>query len=580
MSNDELTSYGGPPPVPPGRRRRKIWVAAGVAGLTGVVGLAALGGVAARDQKSGDRNNASDAQPAAAPKSEAPGPTTGENGRGDEEAGRGDDKAARTGAEHKGREASSGEQRRDDKERGHEVPCDSDKLIQAIEHANDNRGGTLELAKGCTYELTRSDVGDGTGPNGLPVITQAVTLAGRDTTIVRAANAEPFRILNVGRSGHLTLKNVVVKGGLTQADPIAASRAKVELSAKAAAKPAKAGAGTNAKAGAKAATPTKAPAAKAAAKVPAATGASATEAARGAGGDATLVDVAPGDGAGLLVQRGGRADVKHSEFLLHHAGGNGGAIANFGTARVAHSRVATSSAGGVGGGVFNAGVFRLEESSITDNSAVAGGGIGNGVPGLGLPGAGGTLWVWKSTIEHNRATDNAGGVLTYRGTATLTQSRVVGNHSGEDGGGLLALGDGQLALEKVLVARNSADDTSGGLGVGPESTAVIAQSEITDNVAERNGGGLATYGGTAVVRDTAIVANRVVGQNSVAGGIYNDGGQVRLERSTVQANFSVLPPGGIYTTNDGVRIDRSSAVTANRPTNCSGSPVVPERCFG
>ncbi|QOC91241.1 right-handed parallel beta-helix repeat-containing protein [Micromonospora craniellae] len=573
MSDDELTSYGGPPPVPPGRRRRKIWVAAGVAGLTGVVGLAALGGVAARDQKSGDRHNTSDAQPAAAPTPDAPGPTAEAGGRTNHKATR---SGAEQGADRKGREASSGEQRRDDKERGREVPCDSDKLIQAIEYANDNRGGTLELAKGCTYELTRSDVGDGTGRNGLPVITQAVTLAGRDTTIVRAPNAEAFRILNVGRSGHLTLKNVVVKGGLTEADPIAAARAKVDLSAKVVAKPTKAGAGTNAKA----ATPTKAPAAKAATKVPAATSASAAEAARGAGGDATLVHVAPGDGAGLLVQRGGRADVEHSEFLLHHAGGNGGAIANFGTARVAYSRVATSSAGGVGGGVFNAGVFRLEESSITDNSAVAGGGIGNGVPGLGLPGAGGTLWVWKSTIEHNRATDNAGGVLTYRGTATLTQSRVVGNHSGEDGGGLLALGDGQLALEKVLVARNSADDTSGGLGVGLESTAVIAHSEITENVAERNGGGLATYGGTAVVRDTAIVANRVVGQNSVAGGIYNEGGQVRLERSTVQANFSVLPPGGIYTTNDGVRIDRSSAVTANRPTNCSGSPVVPERCFG
>ncbi|MFI7026403.1 right-handed parallel beta-helix repeat-containing protein [Micromonospora sp. NPDC049900] len=562
MSNDELTSYGGPPPVPPGRRRRKIWVAAGVAGLTGVVGLAALGGVAARDQKSGDRNNTSDAQPAAAPRPEAPGPTA-------EAGGRTDDKATRSGeeqgADRTGHEAYSGEQRRDDKERGREVPCDSDKLIQAIEYANDNRGGTLELAKGCTYELTRSDVGDGTGSNGLPVITQAVTLAGHDTTIVRAANAEAFRILNVGRSGHLTLKNVVVKGGLTEADAIAAARAKVDLSAKVVAKPTKAGAGAN---GAKAA--------KAATKAPAATSTTAP----GAGGDTTLVDVEPGDGAGLLVQRGGRADVEYSEFLLHHAGGNGGAIANFGTARLAHSRVATSSAGGVGGGVFNAGVFRVEEATITDNSAVDGGGIGNGVPGLGFPGGGGTLWVWKSTIERNRATDNAGGVLTYRGTATLTETRIVGNHSGEDGGGLLALGDGQLALEKALVARNSADDTSGGLGVGPESTAVIDRSEITENVAERNGGGLTTYGGTAVVRDTAIVANRVVGQNSVAGGIYNDGGQVRLERSTVRANFSVLPPGGIWTNNDDVEIDRSSAVTANRPTNCVGSPVVPDRCFG
>ena len=49
------------------RGRRKLWLAAGVAGLTGVVGLAALGGLAARDDKSGDSERLSDAQ-ASAPK--------------------------------------------------------------------------------------------------------------------------------------------------------------------------------------------------------------------------------------------------------------------------------------------------------------------------------------------------------------------------------------------------------------------------------------------------------------------------------------------------------------------------------
>lgn len=68
------------------------------------------------------------------------------------------------------------------------MPCDSDKLIQALIFANENHGGVLNLAKGCTYKLTRSGVGDDrTGSNGLPVITEDVVLKGHDTTITRDA---------------------------------------------------------------------------------------------------------------------------------------------------------------------------------------------------------------------------------------------------------------------------------------------------------------------------------------------------------------------------------------------------------
>ena len=81
-----------------------------------------------------------------------------------------------------------------DHERGKEVPCDTDKLIQAIVFANNKHGGVLELAKGCTYNLTRNDY-EG---NGLPVITERITLKGEHTTISREATADYFRILNVG----------------------------------------------------------------------------------------------------------------------------------------------------------------------------------------------------------------------------------------------------------------------------------------------------------------------------------------------------------------------------------------------
>ena len=91
------------------------------------------------------------------------------------------------------------------------MPCDTDKLIQAIVFANNKHGGVLELAKGCTYNLTRNDY-EG---NGLPVITERITLKGEHTTIARDATADYFRILNVGAGGHLTIKGLTIKGGQT-----------------------------------------------------------------------------------------------------------------------------------------------------------------------------------------------------------------------------------------------------------------------------------------------------------------------------------------------------------------------------
>ena len=51
------------------------------------------------------------------------------------------------------------------------------------------------------------------GPDGLPVIVQPIAIKGDGAKIVRAANAAPFRIFNVGVGGELTLHGVTVKGG-------------------------------------------------------------------------------------------------------------------------------------------------------------------------------------------------------------------------------------------------------------------------------------------------------------------------------------------------------------------------------
>ncbi|MEU2666021.1 right-handed parallel beta-helix repeat-containing protein [Micromonospora sp. NPDC007220] len=569
MSDDVTRPDGGPPVGTPMRGRRKLWLAAGVAGLTGVVGLAALGGLAARDDKSGDSERLSDAQ-ASAPKQ-----NVSDAGRADDDAGKADDEAGGNPAAEGGNAWSGGDWS-GDKDRGNdgrvtEVPCDTDKLIQAIIHANRTDGATLKLARHCTYELTRSEYG-----NGLPVIKESIVLKGEGTAIVRAAEAERFRILNVGSGGHLTLKDVTVKGGQT----VAAKTVPAPVSSFGRTKPTEAAAAAAEPARGPAMAAPKGPA-TAASELPAAPTARSGGAAT-ARPDGTATAAPTGaDGAGILVQRGGRADLEHSRIVQNHAGWNGGGIANFGTTNLRHTSVEENSASGFGGGIFTVGVLRVEESKVSKNSArLGGGGIANGTTPNGTTVGGGTVWVWKSTISHNRTSSIGGGVFDNRGDIVLTQSEITDNTAGTDGGGLVTFSDGRLSLEKVVVARNYADGEAGGVGVGGGSNAVIEHSMIKENVAAGGGGGgLYNDGGDVTLRDSEVLGNQAVGEYGVGGGILNDFGRTRLISTKVVHNVATAPPGGIFTNNDGVLIDRKSAVKDNRPTNCKGSTVIPDRCF-
>src|SRR5437667_7199108 len=61
------------------------------------------------------------------------------------------------------------------------VPCGAGAvgLIAAINTANGSGGGTINLAAGCTYQLSGVDNGNPmTGDNGLPVVTSRITING------------------------------------------------------------------------------------------------------------------------------------------------------------------------------------------------------------------------------------------------------------------------------------------------------------------------------------------------------------------------------------------------------------------
>ncbi|MEU0551397.1 hypothetical protein [Micromonospora sp. NPDC005979] len=531
------------------KSRRKLWLASGVAGLTGVISLAAVGVAGSAGAVGLNWNTAQVSKD---------GDQHGDEGRDWD----------------KDRDKDKGKDRDKDHERGKEVPCDTDKLIQAIVFANNKHGGVLELAKGCTYNLTRNDYQG----NGLPVITENITLKGEHTTIAREATADYFRILNVGAGGHLTIKGLTIKGGQTlelfdNVEPAAVWASYSDSEAIAA----QVKAGTpleqaltarqaNPKAGLKAA--------------PKVTPKAATKAAPGA--VTPLVEYPDdNDGAGILVQPGGTAEIIESEVVLNQSGGNGGGVANFGTAKIWHSTVAGNTAFFFGGGVFNAGLLKVEESKIKDNTAIiGGGGISNGAAEIFTEDVdGGTVELKKAVISDNETLGFGGGYLDIEGNTTAYDTEITSNTAVLAGGGLAAA-DSQLNLHKVTVAKNSTAGVGGGLAIAFDSAVTVEDSWIKENTAGFFGGGVFNAGSVLTLRNTEVVGNRAIGPIGVGGGIFNIFGEVNLSKTKVANNFSTFAPGGVFTFFGPVNVDDKSAITANRPTNCLAIPGgAIENCF-
>src|SRR4051794_28528769 len=87
-------------------------------------------------------------------------------------------------------------------------------LIAAINGANANRAANTIMLEAGTYNLGVLD-NDTEGPNGLPVVTRALTIIGADGngTVIERTGTAALRIVYVGQSGVLTLEALTLKGG-------------------------------------------------------------------------------------------------------------------------------------------------------------------------------------------------------------------------------------------------------------------------------------------------------------------------------------------------------------------------------
>ncbi|MFJ8583019.1 hypothetical protein ACIRG9_31570, partial [Micromonospora sp. NPDC093277] len=348
-------------------RRRRLWLATGVMGLTGAVSLA---GVAYATTGVTGAHRLTDLKWSTAQE------VTSDDGQGEAKASDEQRDKDQDGKDGKDRDVK-------DERRQEEVPCRSEKLVEAVDRANREFGGTLKLSRDCVYDLSRFDEKSGTA---LPTIRQEITIWGNGATI-RRDSRDAFRLFRVADGGDLTLKDLTLKDGKAGNEEKKSEE-------------------------------------------------------RDKDGKDNKRD--EDDGGALLVEKGGSAHLKETTLTRNNARGNGGAIANFGRVDVEDSDVDKNNADKNGGGIFNTGVLKVSgsrdddgkggrESHISNNTAGEnGGGIANGKGdeekkdhGKSAPldkkddkdrdNRVGTVEIEKTVIEGNKADKNGGGLFSSGG---------------------------------------------------------------------------------------------------------------------------------------------------------------------
>ncbi|MGW6390995.1 hypothetical protein ACWFR1_10905 [Streptomyces sp. NPDC055103] len=272
------------------------------------------------------------------------------------------------------------------------VPCNVTALRDAI-IASNSSGASLSLARNCTYTLTDAY----SGVDGLPEVTGTYTITGVGVTIRRSSSAE-FRILHVGPTGRLTLNQVTLTGGQTEAVSGAGIFNEGTLSMT----------------------------------------------------QVTVRDTRTQYGFGGAVSNEGTLSMQRGA-LTDNTGYLGGGILNCGDSATLNNVTVSRNSAENGGGLNNncQSSMTLNATRVQGNSSPEGGGIINW----------NSLRATGTRIVSNTG-NFGGGIQAARGTVLLTNSRVTDNAASYQGGGIYVatyLG-GAVTLSNTTVENNTPDN--------------------------------------------------------------------------------------------------------------------------
>ncbi|KRV46392.1 hypothetical protein AQ490_10760 [Wenjunlia vitaminophila] len=191
-------------------------------------------------------------------------------------------------------------------------------------------------------------------------------------------------------------------------------------------------------------------------------------------------------------------------------------------------------------------------------------------PSFGILTVRGSLALEEATITNGDAPDFGGGIANY-GNLTVTSSNIRDNHA-RFSGGIGGFTNTQTQILSSNITNNRADVNGGGMA--NDGVMRVISSRVNNNTAGSLGGGLANDGLLYVVQSN-VNAN----QANRGGGLANVGNTSTVIESNINDNTAASAPGGVLNTSGSVFL-LFSRVNGNTPTNCAGSPIPVPMCTG
>lgn len=296
-----------------------------------------------------------------------------------------------------------------------------DGLDAAITAADAARGRSTIDLQGCIYTIAAAAApSDPAGPDGLPMITGALTIDGDGATILRSDSAPHFRIMDVTSGASVVLNGLTISGGYSDnsffgGGILNVGRLSLDSSD-------------------------------------------------------VLGNVGEAGGAGIGSQIGASLRITDSVISDNSAPGpnDGGGIVSGGALVIQDSEFSDNSAGVAGGAIQGYGTLRVTGSQFQDNSADFGGAILDQT----------TATIISSTLDGNVASGENGGALYIEGkaSASLSGDSLTDNSAADAGGAIYLEPGGLLTLILSGIRTNVAG--FGGGGIYASQAAVISALNV------------------------------------------------------------------------------------------------------
>ena len=157
-------------------------------------------------------------------------------------------------------------------------------------------------------------------------------------------------------------------------------------------------------------------------------------------------------------------------------------------------------------------------------------------------------------------------------TISISALTLTDGSTGYDGGAILSTGN-DLTLSSIVITGNESTDSGGGVysgdSEGRNAQLTIIDSEISDNTATYDGGGLKLHSVGDVTITNTVISGNTAGDEGGGAAIYGVG-NVLIHSSTIDQNTSDNEGGGLYSSNNDSLTMTNSTVSGNQASDGAG----------